>query len=82
MNDTCSDNWGTDSSLYINVHCANNHVRNCMFITPHVWDMSGVIVLTSSVGVCASVTTPTTERTDIPGHTDLNFGMEVKWKDI
>ena len=41
------------------------------FITPHVCDVSGVIVLTSSV--CVSVTTLTAERTD------LNFSMAVKY---
>ncbi len=43
------------------------------FITPHICGVTGVIVLTS----CVCVSPSQTER-----HTNLNFGMEVKWQDI
>ncbi len=51
-------------------------------ITPHVSDVMGVIVLTSCVclSVCVCVCYHSHSRTD--RRTDLNFGMEVKWKDI
>ncbi len=42
------------------------------FVTPQINDMSGVIVLARSVCVCLSLTGE--QR-----HTDLNFGMQVKW---
>ncbi len=50
-----------------------------LIFTPHVSDVMGVIVLTSSVCLCmgASHYPGGTER-----NTDLNFGMEVKLKDI
>ncbi len=47
-------------------------------VTPHVCDVSSVIVLTSCV--CLSVCYHSHSQTD--RRTDLNFGMEVKWKDI
>ncbi len=43
--------------------------------------MSGVIVLTASVCVCVSVC-PAHSPCQTDGHTELDFGMEVKWKDI
>ncbi len=49
------------------------------FITPHVCDVMGVIVLTQSVRLCVHVSRSQggTDR-----HMYLNFGMEVRWKDI
>ncbi len=44
------------------------------FLTPHVADVSGVIVLTLSV--CLSCSHSQTDR-----HTDLYVSIEVKWKD-
>ena len=52
-------------------------------ITPHFSHVMGVIVLTSSVCLCVCACVRPSHsvgRTD--GHTDLDFGMEVKWKDI
>ncbi len=46
--------------------------------TPHTFDVMGVIVMTSCVRL--SVCYHSQGRTD--KHTDLNLGMEVKWKDI
>ena len=45
----------------------NDNTVSTKFITPHVCDVSGVIVLTSSVCVCVcvSVTTLTAEQTDV-----------------
>ncbi len=45
-------------------------------ITDHVSDMTGVIVLTSSICVCVLPLS----RAD--RHTDLNFGLAVRLKDI
>ena len=53
-------------------------LSRCLF-TPHICDVSGVIVLTSSV--CLSVAL-SRSHSQTDRLTDLNFGIELKWKDI
>ena len=58
--------WQIGKTLFVltgRAHCQ----RQVAFFTPHVCDVSGVIVLTSSVCVCVclSVTTLTAKRSDI-----------------
>ncbi len=57
-------------------------IGNIIF-TPHLSDVMGVIVVTSSVRLCVCLCVHLTlpaERTY--RHTDLNWDMEVKWMDI
>ncbi len=56
----------------------NTRVYGGMLLHPA--SATGVIVLTSSVCVCLSVCYHSHGRTD--KHTDLIFGVYVKWKNI
>ncbi len=60
------------SSIHLSVHPNDFNLVSTLIITPHVCDMSGVIVLTLSL--CVSRSHSRTDR-----HKDVNFGMEVKW---
>ncbi len=59
----------------------NNVLTIVCLITPNVSDVMGVIVLASSVCVGPSVS-PYHFPGLTDGHTNLNFSMDVKWKDI
>ncbi len=52
-----------------------------MLITSHVSDVTGEIVLTSFVCLCVCFS-PSRYPSQTDRHTDLNFGMEVKWRNI
>ena len=46
--------------------------------TPHISDVMGVIVLILCICVCVCLYRYPSQ---MDGHTDLNFGMKVRWKD-